>query len=306
MEATVRQLAAYAAVARAAGFTAAAAQLHMSQSALSRAVADLERQLGVQLLERDTRNVQLTPAGIEALRVAERIVTAHQAGMRELRRYLNGESGTVAVAALPSVAAMLLPGVVSAFRAQYPLATVRIMDGLDGAVHHRVLTGDADFAITSADTSATGLEHRPLVHDRFYAVLPPQHRLTQRESVTWADLAAEQFLAVAPTSSVRRLTDSAFAQAGLDVKPATEAGNVATVGGLIAAGLGVSAMPALVIPLMGVPVACRDLVTPVLDRRLDIVFRDRAALPVAAGRFLELLEDLRRKAGDLPANVFWS
>ena len=110
MEATtLRQLAAYTAVARAASFTAAAAEMHVSQSSLSRAVADLERHLGVQPLERDSRNVQLTPAGAEALRIAEQIVTAHRAGMKEFRRFLLGESGRVAVATLPSVAAVRLP-----------------------------------------------------------------------------------------------------------------------------------------------------------------------------------------------------
>ena len=105
MDASLRQLAAYVAVARAASFTAAARQMHVSQSTLSRAVADLERVLGVQLLERDTRNVQLTAAGVETLRVAEQIVGAHRSGMKELRRYLLGESGVVAMATLPSVAA---------------------------------------------------------------------------------------------------------------------------------------------------------------------------------------------------------
>ncbi|MHC5909210.1 helix-turn-helix domain-containing protein, partial [Streptomyces sp. S6] len=67
MDVTLRQLAAYAAVARAASFTAAAVETHVSQSSLSRAVADLERALDLRLLERDTRNVRLTPAGSERL-----------------------------------------------------------------------------------------------------------------------------------------------------------------------------------------------------------------------------------------------
>src|SRR4051812_10663176 len=90
MENNLRQLAAYAAVARAKSFTAAAARLHVSQSSLSRAVADLERQLGTLLLERDTRNVQLTVAGVEALRIAEQIVNSHRSGMKELERFLLG------------------------------------------------------------------------------------------------------------------------------------------------------------------------------------------------------------------------
>ncbi|MEU4232400.1 LysR family transcriptional regulator [Nonomuraea sp. NPDC026600] len=303
MDATLRQLAAYVAVARAASFTAAAARLHVSQSTLSRAVADLERVLGVRLLERDTRNVQLTAAGTETLRVAEQIVGAHESGMKELRRFLLGESGVVAVATLPSIAAVLLPRMISAFRRQRPQVAVRIMDGLERAVLGRVLSGDADFAITTVGASPDRLEHRPLIRDQFHAVLPEGHPLADRDEVTWEDLAAEPFLAVGPESSVRRLTDAAFAQAGAGPTLAAEAGNVATVGGLVAAGLGVSAMPALVLPLLGPGrVVHRRLTGPVVERRLDVVVRARRTLPLAASAFLGLLEEFRT---ELPAGVSW-
>ncbi|MFE7767164.1 LysR family transcriptional regulator [Streptomyces sp. NPDC057438] len=308
MEATtLRQLAAYTAVARAASFTAAAAEMHVSQSSLSRAVADLERQLGVRLLERDTRNVQLTAAGVEALRIAEQIVTAHRAGMRELRRYLLGESGTVAVATLPSVAAVLLPRVISAFRERRPQVAVRLLDGLERPVLERVLSGDADFALTTVGNPPEQLEHRPLVRDRFVAVLPEGHPLADHHEITWEDLAGLPFLAVGRDSSVRRLTDAAFAQIDAHAAPAAEAGSIATVGGLVTAGLGVSAMPALVLPLMGAgPVVCRPLVDPVVDRRLDIALRARRTLPAVTERFLETLEEFRRRREPLPPGVSWA
>lgn len=307
MDPTLRQLAAYAAVARAGSFTAAAADMHVSQSSLSRTVADLERLFGVQLLERDTRNVALTPAGVEALRVAEQIVTAHRAGMKELGRYLLGESGMVAVATLPSVAAVLLPEVITGFRHQWPHVAVRIMDGLERSVLDRVLSGDADFAITTVGEPSEQFEHRPVVRDRFVAVLPESHPLTEGAEVSWQDLAGEPFLAVGQDSSVRRLTDAAFAQIDAHAAPAAEAASVATVGGLVAAGLGVSAMPALVLPLMGTgPIVSRPLVAPEVDRRLDIVLRARRPLPQAAQRFLELLDSFRESARDLPSGVSWA
>ncbi|MFG1699732.1 LysR substrate-binding domain-containing protein [Nonomuraea sp. NPDC049309] len=306
MDATLRQLAAYVAVAKSAGFTAAAAQLHLSQSTLSRAVADLERVLGVRLLERDTRNVQLTAAGVETLRVAEQIVDAHRSGMKELRRYLLGESGVVAMATLPSVAAVLLPGLISAFRRERPEVSVRIMDGLERAVLGRVLSGDADFAVTTVGAASDRLEHRPLIRDRFRAVLPEGHPLAERDELTWEDLATEPFLAVGPESSVRRLTDAAFAQVGAGAAPAAEASNVATVGGLVAAGLGVSALPALVLPLLGPGrVVHRELVAPVVERRLDVVVRARRTLPPAAAAFLDLLQEARTEGRDVPPGASW-
>jgi LysR family carnitine catabolism transcriptional activator len=307
MDATLRQLSAFAAVARAASFTAAAAELHVSQSSLSRAVADLERLLGAQLLERDTRNVQLTAAGVEALRIADQIVNAHRAGMKELQRFLLGESGTVAVATLPSVAAVLLPRVISGFRRERPQVAMRIMDGLERSVLDRVLAGDADFAITTFGETSGQLEHRPLARDRFIAVLPPEHALARQDEVSWEELAAHPYLAVGRDSSVRRLADAAFAQIDARIAPSAEAGNVATVGGLVAAGLGVSAMPALVLPLLGSgPFVSRPLVRPVVHRRLDVVRRARRTVPLAAHRFLETLDALREEGGQLPEGVSWA
>ncbi|MHA6803743.1 LysR substrate-binding domain-containing protein [Salinifilum ghardaiensis] len=307
MDATVRQLAAYAAVARAESFTAAAAQLHVSQSSLSRTVAELERSLGAQLVERDTRNVALTPAGAETLRVADEVLNAHRAGMQELERFVLGEAGTVAVSTLPSIAAVLLPEVITRFRSEHPQVAVRIMDGLERAVLQRVASGDADFAITTVGGPATRLERRPWVRDRFVAVLPQGHPLAAREEVTWRELAAEPLLAVGSDSSARRLADAAFAQVDVRATPAAEAGSIATVGGLVSAGLGVAAMPALVLPLMAADaVVHRPLVEPVVDRRLELVQRARRPLTAAGQRFLDVLEQCRCSEAALPAGVSWS
>jgi LysR family transcriptional regulator, carnitine catabolism transcriptional activator len=307
MDATLRQLVAYTAVAKAASFTAAAAELHVSQSSLSRTVAELERSLGGQLLDRDTRNVTLTPAGIETLRVAEQIVNTHRAGMRQLQQFMLGESGRVTVATVPSVAAVVLPQVINTFRQQRPQVSVRILDGLERTVLDRVVSGDADFAICTVGPASERLEHRPLVRDRFVAVLPATHPLADQEEVTWQELAAESFLAVGQDSSARRLADAAFAQAGAYAVPATEASNVATLGGLVAAGLGVSAIPALVLPLLVTgSIVHRPLVDPVVERRLDVIHRARQPLPLAAQRFLAVLHEARDQDLPLSDGAFWT
>ncbi|MGS2587086.1 LysR substrate-binding domain-containing protein [Streptomyces hebeiensis] len=306
MDVTLRQLAAYSAVARAASFTAAATELHVSQSSLSRAVADLERNLGLRLLERDTRNVQLTPAGTEALRIADQILAAHRTGLAQLGRYAAGERGSIALATLPSVAAVLLPPVISAFRAGRPEVSVRILDGLERAVLARVVDGDADFAVSTAVRRTPGTTLRPLVRDRFDAVLPEGHPLAERSEVSWREMGQEPFLAVGTDSSVRRLTDAAFDRAGVAAAPAAEAGSVATVGGLVAAGLGVSAMPALVHPLVAPgKLVRRPLVNPVVERRLYVVLPTRRAIPPGAQRFLERLEEFRDAGHALPEGAVW-
>lgn len=307
MNLSLRQLRAYAAVARAGSFTAAARELHISQSALSRTVADLERLLRVRLLERDTRKVMLTVQGAELLRTAERVLGVHDSELRRLERYLAGESGTVTIATLPSVAAVLLPEVVATFRRQWPDIGVRILDGLARTVLDRVATGEADLAITIDDDLPAGLRATPFVRDRFHAALPPDHPLAAHDHLTWAELASEPFIAIGADSSVRLFTDRAFTWSGSTPAHVIEAGNVATVGGLVAARLGTSALPALVRALMSfADLAHRPLTTPVVDRRLSLVLPAARALSPAATRFLDLLDALPSTTHELPTGVTWA
>ena len=307
MDLSLRQLRAYAAVARAGSFTAAARELRVSQSALSRTVAEIERRVRVRLLERDTRRVALTAHGAELLRTAERVLDVHDSELRRLERYFAGESGTVTIATLPSVAAVLLPGVVATFRRQRPEIGVRILDGLARTVLDRVTAGEADLAITIAADLPPGLRATPLVRDRFYATLPPEHPLAERDGLTWARLAAEPFIAIGTDSSVRLFTDRAFSRAGASPAHVIEAGNVATVGGLVAARLGVSALPALVRALMSfADLAHRPLTDPEVDRGLSVVLPADRTLSPAAGRFLELLDALPATGHALPAGITWA
>ncbi|GAB3976219.1 LysR family transcriptional regulator [Actinoallomurus acanthiterrae] len=307
MNLSLRQLAAFEAVARAGSFTAAAERLCLSQSALSRTVAGVERTLRVSLFERTTRTVTLTAEGRQLLAVADRILAAHRTGMNDLARYLAGEHGTVTIATLPSVAAVLLPRVLSAFHEQHPGITVRILDGLAGTVTGHLLDGDADLAITIPDGAPPRMRRRALALDRFFAALPPGHRLAERATLTWSDLAPQPFVAIGADSSVRMFTDAAFATAGVSAAQVVEAANVATVGGLVAAGLGVSALPALVQALMSFAgLVHRPLTGPVVERRLDVILPDRGAPAPAARHFLDLLATLHADAFPMPAGVRWA
>ncbi|WP_345556322.1 LysR family transcriptional regulator [Streptomonospora halophila] len=306
MDLSLRQLRVYAAVARAESFTAAAAELHVAQSSLSRTVLELERQLGVRLFDRTTRRIRRTPEGRELLEAAERVLAAHRAEMAGLQRYLAGERGVVTIATLPSVAAALLPPVIARFREQRPQTAVRILDGMSEAALERLASGAADLAITFADGLPDGLRAQPLAEDRFFAVLPPAHPLAGAAELGWGDFSGEQFIAVGADSSVRAGTDRAFAEAAVRPAGVTEAGNVSTVGGLLAAGLGVSAMPALVEVLMSFADYARvPLVRPALDRRLSVVLPRDRRVPPPARSFLDCLRGLREEGHPLPADVRW-
>ncbi|MFC4561114.1 LysR substrate-binding domain-containing protein [Nocardiopsis mangrovi] len=307
MDLSLRQLSVFVSVARRLSFTAAAGDLLVSQSSLSRTVAEIERTLGARVFHRDTRNVTLTDEGRELLEVAEHVLAVHRAGMRQLGRYVEGGAGAVTVAALPSVAAVLLPPVIAVFRERWPDISVRIHDGLSRRMVTAVERGEADFAIAVAADVPEWLESRPLAHDRFVGVVPPRHPFADRAELSWSELRDERFIVMAADTSVRALTDSAFAQIGGPARGVVEASNVATVGGLVAAGLGVSALPALVRVLVSfADVAHRPLVAPLVTRRLDVLRPTDRPVPAAARRFLDTLDDLRLGGFELPPDVAWA
>jgi LysR family carnitine catabolism transcriptional activator len=291
MDVTLQQLRAVTAVHDMGGFTAAATSLHVAQPSLSRTVADVERRLGVPLFTRTTRRFETTPAGLEFVGAARRVLDGFDEEMRRFADHLAGTRGRVRIATLPSLAALLLPGVVAAFRAEHPDVDLTLSDALAEEVVDRVRSRRAELAVTVVSVAADlleDLEVRPVAEDRFCALLPPGHHLADRDRLGWAELAQESFIDFDPTTSIRHHVDHAFATADARPHRVVAARNISAVAGLVAAGLGVTAVPGLVVPLtqfaglIAVP-----LDGPVVVRRMALV-RGEVASP-AAGAFADLL-----------------
>lgn len=290
MDFTLHQLTIVTRVADSGSFTGAARELMISQPVLSRTVREMEHALGTRLFERTTRSLTLTHDGREFLAVARDILARYRSGMSRFAAYRIGEAGTVTVAVLPSIAATLLPAAVSAFLVAHPEVRFTVLDGTTREVLDHVRAGTAELALTETAGPDPDLETRMLREEPVLAVLPTDHRLAAHSELTWAGLAAETFIAFNPDSSVRRLSDLAFAHAEVTPVTVVETRAVATAAGMIAAGLGVSAVPELVLPLMSfADLAVRPLTSPALTRKLAVHTRRHSPLPAAAARFLDQL-----------------
>jgi DNA-binding transcriptional LysR family regulator len=286
---SLRHLEVFCAVARTRSFTRAAEELHVGQPVVSRTVRELERSLGTLLFTRTTRSVALTPQGEELLELAGDLVDRFEHTMERFAAYCRGDHGRIVVATLPSLAASSLPLVLVAFLADSPGVHVEILDVTAAEAAQAVESGAADLAITSPTTTGS-LRSEIIVRDRFVAVLPEAHPLAMRRTLTWAALAAEPFIAMTSGSSVRALTDIAMAQAGVTPTNVVEARNIATAGGIIAAGLGVSAFPELVLPLMpAAHIVARPLRDPIVHRDLAVITPANTSLSPPAQRFVEAL-----------------
>lgn len=257
MDITLRQMELFLSVAEAGSFTRAAEEVLLSQPVLSRTVQQLEHAVGAKLFERTTRSLALTP---------------------------------VTVAALPSVAAGMLPGVFRAVLGEHPAMQLRILDGTTREVIEYVRSGAAELAIAEGGNAEPQVRGQLLCEEPVLAVLPADHPLTERASVTWHDLAQQPFVAFTPSSSVRRLADLSFEQAGVRPTNVIETREVGTAAGMISAGLGVSAVPRLVLPLMAFGrLVTRPLNGPGTVRKLAVYAPRTPVLPPASAYFLHRL-----------------
>lgn len=288
---TPQQLAVFLRVAATGSFSEAARLLAVSQPALSRTVRALEETVGERLFDRDTRNVALTPAGLVLRPIAERLVAEFTGGFGELAQFVAGRTGRITVAALPSIAAVLLPRALARFQAGSPGVEVLIQDGLSGSVMEAVADGRAEIGLTVQPPPSAAMAYRPLLSDEFGLVCRADDELAAvKGPLAWSVFTTRPFVAMASTSSVRTMTDAAFLQAGLAAAPLFECSFLGTTGHLVAAGLGITALPRLAMPLTAsANLIWRPLRKPLLRRRIGVVLRTRRSLTPATSRFLEIL-----------------
>ncbi|WP_233234395.1 LysR family transcriptional regulator [Bordetella sp. LUAb4] len=289
---STRDLRAFLALAEQRSFTRAAVQCHLSQSAFSSLIRAIEDTLGYRLFDRDTRNVELTPQGQLLESSVRRMLNDFDEMIDDFRGHATLSKGRVSVAALPSIAAGWLPGIFAEFRQRYPAIDIELADVLSAPCLERVRTGRADFALASSGVQAQDLEARLLCNDRFHLVCKADHPLARQREIGLRDLSAAPFIHLARSHSVRLQLERAFHP--YPMKTVMEVEQLATVTGMISAGIGITVVPALTLYEFERPdLVSRPLRMPGLVRRIYLVKRRGASLPAAAAQLYALM--LERK-----------
>ncbi len=234
----------FAEVAQREQVTRAAEELHISQPALSRALARLQRELGTELVDRRGRNLRLNRYGEVYLAHARRALAELDAGSRAIGELAGAEGGVVPLGFAPTLSTWLVPALVSRFRERHP--GVRFQLHQD-AVRHLVDSlheGGVDLLIAPRPGEA-GLAWRPLGSERLQLALPPGHRLAARRRVRLDEAATEPFVMLKHAFDFRDLVEDLCRSAGFEPESAFEAEDVASARALVAAGLGVAVVPPL-------------------------------------------------------------
>ncbi|MCW8126522.1 LysR family transcriptional regulator [Microbulbifer halophilus] len=290
MSATVKQLRAFVAVARTRSLAEAGAQLHISQPALSVAIRNLEEVAGGPLFNRESRQLSLTPEGVEFLERAEQLLRNWDQSLDAIQQRFRLQHGQLSLAAIPAFALNRLPALLAQFHRQHPDINLVLEDIVMERVIAAVQAGRAELGISFRPDDLGGLEFAPFDRDRFVAVMPPEHPLAGRGGLRWKDLAKAPFVAMNRGSAVRRWTDDAFARCGVNARLLCEANQLSTIGQMVKVGLGISAVPSLCeTQMQDYGLVCLPLAGPVVAQEVGVLLRGRGALSAPAQAFLTLV-----------------
>ena len=278
-------------------FRAAAEELRLSPSALSRQVSGLEAQLDTKLFDRDTRNVSLTASGAVFARIAERMVNAAEDAHAEFDAHLSARHGQLIIAGLPSVTAALLPENLRQFTTRHPDIDVKVIDALSESVIDVVESGRAELGFTAGTVSTRSrLAFQPLMNDAFVAIGAPDGPLQEDREYDWSELVEMPFIAMAKGTSVRELLDSACLRLDRPLSPRFEVAHLATAGAFVAEGLGITALPELTLPVLPTErLVQRSIKDFGARRRIGLVRQAGRSLSPAASAFLKVLAQTSRK-----------
>jgi|EndMetStandDraft_6_1072998.scaffolds.fasta_scaffold62365_2 DNA-binding transcriptional LysR family regulator len=280
---TFTQLRCFVAVAETGGFTSAAQRIHLTQSAVSQAIAGFEDALGAKLLTRTREGVVLTDMGEAALIEARTLLAGAQRLAAVTRSSDKLAGATLRIGSVQSAAARLLPGWLKPFRALYPQAGIILHEGVDQEVTDWVLADAVDVGISGF--AHPDLDNHIVANDDFVLILPAAHRLAKNASIGLDAIEGER--AIFSGGGGEDQLDRALAAAGAKPQVLFLARDNSTIFGMVREGIGLTIMPELSLPEDTTGLAVRRL-TPTLRRDLHASTR-KSGLSAAGQAFMELL-----------------
>lgn len=328
MNPTLRQMRAFVALAKTGNFTLAAQYMHVTQSALSGLIKELEQTLGVRVVDRNTRRIALTETGNELYPLFSQMIDDLDRALTNIADQAQLRKGIVRVAVPQLMACTLLPQVIAAWRTRYPDIGISLSDSPVEAVTTRVLSGETDFGIGPERDAAPQLEARDLMEMPFEAVVPRDHPLAQHNRLGWGDLAAHPLISLRGQFTERLLADMARGSGGgkgggrgtgtedggrddrgdaersnsgrgdgrtdnlrdVALRPAHEVTYMTTALAMVASGLGVTVCMPYAAPLVHLHgLRMLPLDAPVLTRRFFVYTREQRSLSPAAAAFIAFL-----------------
>ncbi|MGJ7574734.1 LysR family transcriptional regulator [Variovorax sp. RB2P76] len=294
----LRHLRYFRAVAEELSFTRAADRLHIAQPPLSQQIRQLEEELGVTLIDRDNRPLRLSEAGALLLERAVAIMSLFDTSVEDVRRIGRGQSGKLAIGFAGSAMYSVLPDILNAYRDAYPGVELMFSEMLAAEIAEALSRRAIDVGFSRPGLASDDrIEQRLLVTEPLMAAVPARHALAAVATIPIADLHGQGAI-LYPRHPKPNLTDLILQELGargIALEIRQEARNMQTALGLVAAGVGISFVPASVCQQGRSGVRFVSIEPQVLVSPMTVVWR-RDHSSVALTNFLQIVQ-----APDAPA-----
>lgn len=239
----INQLKAFVSIVERGTFSAAARAVGVSQPAVSLQIQALEEYLGVDLLDRRTKKVQLTEAGRLFYPTALQIVTQMDNAHHELEELGESVKGRLAVGGSTIPGEYVLPKLLGRFKQEYPDVSISLKVADTGEITEQIISGELQLGLIGAKPGAGQLSARPFLHDELVFIVPTGHELSKKRAIILDDLKAVDFIIREKGSGTRQTIENHLAKQGLsvnDLNVVMELGSTEAVVNAVGAGLGVS------------------------------------------------------------------
>jgi DNA-binding transcriptional LysR family regulator len=271
-------------------FTRAAEKLFRTQPAVSMAVQRLETELGETLIDRGGRELTLTDAGRLVFDCARQQENLHRGLLNQLTELRNKAAGRLVIGSNESMTLYLLPHL-SRFRRAYPKVKLVVQRSRSGEVPDRLLGGDLDLGVVSFGLQDERFRSQLLYVDHLSFVVPPEHRLAKRSSISIQELEMEVFVAHTVASPYRDAVIRSFAQHKVQLHMDIEMPTMESIRRMVQAGEGVAFLPRMAVDQdvrQGVlkEVAVKELK---VERKIHLIYLEKRPLSHAAKAFLDLV-----------------
>ena len=288
---TLRQLRAFSVAYKLRNLTHAAESLHMTQSAMSALIQQMEESLGVKLFERTPRMLRPTQAADEAYEQSTQILTRAAALQRDMAERTKVAQATLAFSCVPALTSGVVPTVIAEFEKEEPAARVVVYDEIDAALLERLLSGKAEFSISTFEHDPEFVWHSKLAESFFSVICHRDSALAQKEAVSWRDLLDQRVINLFRGEPIQQLISEIFPIDGRPFLPTFEVGYIQTALAMCAQRLGVIVLPDYFIA--GNPhftsLVAKKLHDPEMQQTLYVHIRKGHELTAIAQSFLDLL-----------------
>ncbi|WP_240376284.1 LysR family transcriptional regulator [Bacillus piscicola] len=290
----LRQIYYFIEVAKREHVTEAALELHVAQSAVSRQIFNLEAELGVDLFIREGRSVKLTPIGKVFLEHMEQAVRVIDNALREVKEYADPDRGTIHIGFPSSLAAHILPTVVSAFRERYPQVKFSLKQNSYHNLINDVIKGEIDMALLGpVPHHEKKINGSILFSENMVALLPADHPLADNSAIHLSQLREDAFVLFPQGYVLRQIIMEACQQLGFQPEVSFEGEDIDAIKGLVSAGLGVTLIPEITlmdnIPRSTVKIRVTE---PEVTRTVGVIVPSERELLPTEKVFHQFLKDL--------------